>query len=141
MTDLHTSRPTAPAAADRPALPLFDVVDEAFVAHYAEHGFALLAGPLTPEQVAAINADALRLCRGDYGDIGYGWSGDGENVPVADLSDEEVLRRYLCIHYPHKVSPPALEALTVPRVVDALVSVIGPNVKAMQSMLFVKSEG
>ncbi|GAA1849981.1 phytanoyl-CoA dioxygenase family protein [Microlunatus capsulatus] len=141
MTDLLTSRPTAPAAADRPALPLFDVVDEAFVAHYAEHGFALLAGALTPEQVAAINADALRLCRGDYGDIGYGWSGDGENVPVADLSDEEVLRRYLCIHYPHKVSPPALEALTVPRVVDALVSVIGPNVKAMQSMLFVKSEG
>jgi ectoine hydroxylase-related dioxygenase (phytanoyl-CoA dioxygenase family) len=35
----------------------------------------------------------------------------------------------------------ALRALTNPRIVDALVSVIGPNVKAMQSMLFIKSEG
>ena len=142
MTDLLTSRPAvAPTSGDRPALPLFDVVDEAFVAHYAEHGFALLAGALTAEEVAAVNADALRLCRGDYGDIGYGWGGEEPVEPAAELSDEEVLRRYLCIHYPHKVSPPALEALRVPRVVDALVAVIGPNVKAMQSMLFVKSEG
>jgi len=126
-------------------LRLFDVADEEFVAHFAEHGFALLAQALSAEEVAAVNADALRLCRGDYGDIGYGWSSQAEEGGVRDrdeaLSDEEMLRRYLCIHYPHKVSPPALEALKHPRVVDALVSVIGPNVKAMQSMLFIKSEG
>jgi phytanoyl-CoA hydroxylase len=57
------------------------------------------------------------------------------------LSDEDLLRRYLCIHHPHKMSAPARAALTAPRVVDALVRVIGPNVKAMQSMLFIKSEG
>ncbi|WP_083283266.1 phytanoyl-CoA dioxygenase family protein [Humibacillus sp. DSM 29435] len=57
------------------------------------------------------------------------------------MSDEQVLRRYLCIHYPHKVSPVAKGALTAPRIVEALTSVIGPNVKAMQSMLFIKSEG
>ncbi len=136
MTDLLPSR----TATGGPALPLFVTADEAFVAHYAEHGFALLAQALTPDEVAAVNADALRLCRGDYGDIGYGWSGQAVE-PADALSDEEMLRRYLCIHYPHKVSPPALAALQTPRVVDALVSVIGPNVKAMQSMLFVKSEG
>jgi ectoine hydroxylase-related dioxygenase (phytanoyl-CoA dioxygenase family) len=52
-----------------------------------------------------------------------------------------LLRRYLCIHYPHKVSDAARAALTSPRIVGALVDIIGPNVKAMQSMLFIKSEG
>jgi phytanoyl-CoA hydroxylase len=94
--------------------------------------------------VAAVNTEALRLCRGDYGDVRYGWSDKPEDAagePGESLSDEEVLRRYLCIHYPHKVSQPAREALEHPRIVDALVKVIGPNVKAMQSMLFIKSEG
>ena len=52
-----------------------------------------------------------------------------------------MLRRYICIHHPHKVSGTARAALAAPRVVDALVRVVGPNVKAMQSMLFIKSEG
>jgi phytanoyl-CoA hydroxylase len=144
MTDLLTSRPTSTTPA---GLRLFDVVDEELVAHYAEHGFALLASALSPGEVAAVNADAVRLCRGDYGDIGYGWRdstaepGEDELAPESVLGDEEVLRRYLCIHYPHKVSPPARDALAAPRIVDALTAVIGPNVKAMQSMLFVKSEG
>jgi phytanoyl-CoA hydroxylase len=134
MSDLLTPR----AGTGGTALPLFDDADEAFAAHYAEHGFALLANALSREEVAALNADALRLCRGDYGEIG-GAAGRGR--PAADLTDEEVLRSYLCIHHPHKVSPAARAALSAPRIVDALVAVIGPNVKAMQSMLFVKSEG
>jgi phytanoyl-CoA hydroxylase len=52
-----------------------------------------------------------------------------------------MLRRYLCIHFPHKVSTAAREAVTNPRIVEGLTAVIGPNVKAMQSMLFIKSEG
>ncbi|WP_375425173.1 phytanoyl-CoA dioxygenase family protein [uncultured Friedmanniella sp.] len=141
MTDLLTPRTTSTTPA---GLRLFDVVDEEFVAHYAEHGFALLAGALTPDEVDAVNADALRLCRGDYGDLSYGWPTDQSEAVTdapADLSDEDVLRRYLCVHYPHKVSPPARAALEAPRVVDALTAVVGPNVKAMQSMLFIKSEG
>jgi phytanoyl-CoA hydroxylase len=141
MSALLTTGAARPAA---PALRLFDVADDDFAQHYAENGFALLAGALTAEEVEAVNADALRLCRGDYGDIGYGWASqesDGPEPLVPDLSDEELLRRYLCIHYPHKVSPPARDAMAHPRVVEALVRVIGPNVKAMQSMLFIKSEG
>jgi phytanoyl-CoA hydroxylase len=135
MTDLLTPGPSM----SRTPLPLFDAADEAFAAHYAEHGFALLTDALTGEEVAALNADALRLCRGDYGEIG---GGIAERVdPAADLTDEQVLRRYLCIHFPHKASPAARAALLAPRIVEALVAVIGPNVKAMQSMLFIKSEG
>lgn len=139
MTTLLSSRPPSPATTAA-GLRLFDRADEEFARHYAEHGFGLLANALSAAEVAEINADALRLCRGDYGDIGYGWSGDGP-PPSSGTSDEDLLRRYLCIHYPHKVSPPARAALANPRVVEAMTRVIGPNVKAMQSMLFIKSEG
>ena len=128
-------------------LRFFDVADDEFVQHYRTHGFALLANALSAEEVASINDDALRLCRGDYGEIAYGdptdgWSGSRRDSRAeADLSDEDLLRRYICIHHPHKVSGIARAALAAPRVVDALVRVVGPNVKAMQSMLFIKSEG
>lgn len=137
--------PTRPPSATPEGLPIFEVADDQFARSYVEHGFALLADALSPEEVRAVNTDVLRLCRGDYGDIGYGWDPEGEDDRSVDrnqgLTDSELLRRYLCIHYPHKVSPPARDALSAPRIVDALVRVVGPNVKAMQSMLFVKSEG
>jgi Phytanoyl-CoA dioxygenase (PhyH) len=42
---------------------------------------------------------------------------------------------------PHKLSELIYGMLAHPVVVDALTQLIGPNVKAMQSMLFIKSEG
>jgi ectoine hydroxylase-related dioxygenase (phytanoyl-CoA dioxygenase family) len=120
-------------AANAPTV--FTTVGPDFVEHYREQGFALLGGALTPSEVGEVNAEAERLCRGDYGEIGTA-------APVrGDESTEELMRRFLCIHYPHKVSAVALAALTNPRIVSALTGVIGPNVKAMQSMLFIKSEG
>ncbi len=134
---------TAVSTRTTPTLPLFDAAGPELAAHFAEHGFALLRDALSPAEVAEINAEALRICRGDYGDITYGYaeSPDATPAPAADLSDEEMLRQFLCIHYPHKLSAAAERALHTPKIVDALVSVIGPNVKAMQSMLFIKSEG
>jgi phytanoyl-CoA hydroxylase len=132
---------TTTAAAD---LLVFAEPDWEFARHYDDLGFALLAGALAPAEVGAVNDDALRLCHGDYGPIEYGHPAPG-GVPAIDVdlggTDEEVLRRYLCIHHPHKVSPAAYAALTHPRIVRGLTAVIGPNVKAMQSMLFIKSEG
>ena len=124
----------------------FKHVGAEFTDHYLEFGFALLANALAPDELAAVNTDALKLCRGDFGTIQYGSSGvEGESEKPADLTcpgtDDEMLRRYLCIHFPHKVSPAARMALMNPRIVEGLTAVIGPNVKAMQSMLFIKSEG
>ncbi|GAA3712494.1 phytanoyl-CoA dioxygenase family protein [Microlunatus aurantiacus] len=134
---------TAVSTRPSPELTFFDAAGPELAAHFAENGFALLRDALSPGEVAEINDEALRICRGDYGDITYGYS-EGQDPgtgPAAALSDEEMLRQYLCIHYPHKLSAAAERALHTPRIVDALVSVIGPNVKAMQSMLFIKSEG
>jgi len=117
------------------AVRIHDRVSDDLVAQFARDGYAVLGGALAPEQVSALHEEALRLCRGEVAEV--------ENAPTAgsDESDDDVLRRFLCIHYPHKVSPVALEALHAPTVVDVLTRVIGPNVKAMQSMLFIKSEG
>jgi ectoine hydroxylase-related dioxygenase (phytanoyl-CoA dioxygenase family) len=58
-----------------------------------------------------------------------------------DDSAADVFRRYLCIHFPHKVSPLVLATMAHPEIVPVLGAVIGPDVKAMQSMLFIKADG
>jgi phytanoyl-CoA hydroxylase len=107
----------------------------AFVEQFQRDGYAILPDALTPGEVAEINAETVRLCRGDLGAVG------GEFEADQTGPDEEVLRRYLCIHQPHKVSDVFLKALAQPRIVEALTEVIGPDVKSMQSMIFMKSEG
>ncbi len=110
-----------------------DVTDE-LATQMRQDGFAVLRDAITPEEVSALHGEAVRLCRGELAEI--------DHAPVVgDESDDELMRRFLCIHYPHKVSEVARRALHAPRVVDALTRIIGPNVKAMQSMLFIKSEG
>ncbi len=98
-------------------------------------GFAILEDAFSPAEVAELNADAARLCRGELGQI--------SNAPEAldGESDEDIMRRYLCIHFPHKFSEVALRAMSNAAIVAALNAVIGPDVKAMQSMLFIKAEG
>jgi ectoine hydroxylase-related dioxygenase (phytanoyl-CoA dioxygenase family) len=122
-------------AASQPAVVVHDTVSEALIEQVRDDGYGVLLGALTPDEVAEINAEAVRLCRGELGEIGRA------QAAAAGDSDADVLRRYLCIHHPHKLSAVIRRALSHRRVVDVLTRVIGPNVKAMQSMLFIKSEG
>ncbi len=108
------------------------------VASFRTHGFVVLDAALSGIEVAAVNDEAVRLCRGELGEVA---GVDRTGPDQAPAGDEDVLRRFLCIHQPHKVSPVVASMLGQPRIVDVLTAVIGPNVKAMQSMLFVKSEG
>jgi phytanoyl-CoA hydroxylase len=98
-------------------------------------GYLVLAGALSAGEVQALRDEAVRICRGELGAV------DGVEPTAADEPDEQVVRRYLCIHFPHKLSERMRGTLAHPVVVDALRQRIGPNVKAMQSMLFIKSEG
>jgi hypothetical protein len=140
--------PQDTALARTTELPVFGSAGPELARSYEENGFALLRDALSPEQVAEINAEALRLCRSDVVGPEEPAAG-GPAGPVAaplpplppDATDADVLRRYLCIHYPHKISDAARRAMSLPGIVDTLTTVIGPNVKAMQSMLFIKSEG
>ena len=132
MTITTTSVPSTSA---QRSVVLHDTVSDAMIAQVREDGYAVLRDALTSEEVAEINAEAVRLCRGELGDIRRSDSGH------PDESDDEVLRRHLCIHHPHKISGLLAGTLAHPRIVEVLTRVIGPNVKAMQSMLFIKSEG
>lgn len=104
-------------------------------AFYRDNGFLVVEGALSPDEVEALRAETLALCRGERGEI----RGAPETRPGD--TDEEVLARVLCIHFPHKVSPSMTEAVCHPAAIEVLQLAIGPNVKCMQSMLFVKAAG
>ncbi len=102
---------------------------------YAEQGFALLPGLIPPEEVAELRREVLGIFRGERGAV------DGIVPLEASLPEPEVLRSYNAIHFPHKLSPLVRRTMGHPRLVEVLTQVIGPNVKCMQSMLFVKGPG
>lgn len=95
--------------------------------HYAEHGYLVVENVLSPDEVAALNAEAARICR-DHG---------AALRPDGDVRFEDVL----CLHFPHKLSPLMRDAMAHPGIVAVLTALLGPNVKAMQSMFFVKNAG
>lgn len=98
-------------------------------------GYVVIPDALTPSELSELRAEATAICRGERGEIpGVDPANDGD-------TDDDVLRRYLCIHFPHKISPVMHKYLAQSAVVDALTAIIGPDVKAMQSMLFIKSSG
>ena len=111
------------------------LVSDADVQSYREQGFLVVPGLVSPEEVEVLRADALRVCRGEYPHPNL------EPMP-AGLTDHEVLRGFLCIHQPHKISPVMLDhGVRHPGLAGALSRLIGPDVKCMQSMLFVKPPG
>jgi phytanoyl-CoA hydroxylase len=106
------------------------------LARYRRDGFDLIEDFLSAEELGVLRAETTRICRDEFvQSVSAGNASDGA-VP-----DAEVLRQFLCIHFPHKLSPVMAELVSHPRTVANLVEVIGPDVKAMQSMLFIKSEG
>ena len=126
-----TLSPTQAIADPRPHVPLMP--DAA--AYFREQGFLIVPNALSPAELAELRDEATSVCRGDRGDI----RGLEPNEP--DDSDDDILRRYLCIHFPHKISDTMFKYLSHPAIVDVLTKVIGPNVKCMQSMLFIKASG
>jgi ectoine hydroxylase-related dioxygenase (phytanoyl-CoA dioxygenase family) len=109
--------------------------------HYRENGFVVLADGLSPAEVDALNDETARICRGERGDIPGRLNTPGVMPAPPDARDEDVMRQYLCIHFPHKLSKAMHASLAQPNIVSLLTRAIGPNVKCMQSMLFIKASG
>ncbi len=109
--------------------------DEDLAAQFARDGYAILPAALSAADADELRAETVAICRGQRGAIG------GMQAGADDEPDDAVIRRYACIHFPHKISPVMHQTLAHPAIVSALTRVIGPDVKAMQSMLFTKGEG
>lgn len=104
-------------------------------AFYAANGYLVLEGGFSSAEIEALKRETTLICRGDRGEL--------PDHPKADPaeSNDSVLSRLLCVHFPHKCSAVMLSAIHNPPTVQALTTIIGPNVKCMQSMLFIKSSG
>lgn len=112
-----------------------EITDE-MAAFYHEQGYLIVENALSPAELAELRAETTAICRGDRGtDI------RNYEPPPAGATDADVLQRYLCIHFPHKLSDIMLKYLAHQTIVDVSTKVIGPDVKCMQSMLFIKSAG
>jgi len=102
---------------------------------FHQHGYLVVERALRADEIDALTTEAAAICRGDRGGV-------RGIVPAAPGEpDVEVMRRYLCIHFPHKISQVMHQSLAHPAIVDILTTVIGPDVKCMQSMLFIKASG
>jgi len=102
---------------------------------YEENGYLVLENALTSEEIDEILSETVSICRGKRGEV--------IGLPSHDPAetDNEVIARTLCIHFPHKISDVMLKYMKHPAIVDVLTGIVGPAVKSMQSMLFIKSAG
>ena len=70
-------------------------------------------------------------------------SGERGRVRGMDALDrtQPLLPPFLALHFPHKMSGAMLALVRHPAITAELTPVIGPDVKCMQSMMFVKRTG
>lgn len=103
-------------------------------AFYDQNGYAIAPALLHPEEIAALRRETIDIFRGKRGSVeGF--------LDTGDLEDAALLSNYVAIHFPHKLSALLRDQLAHPAVVQVLQGLIGPNIKCMQSMLFVKGPG
>ena len=120
-----------PVAVNRPdRYPL--TVDE--YVQYRSQGFLVVRGLVTGGEVEALLAHAMDLYEGRVNPEGV--------APLpSDASSEERSRRMTRVHMLHRVDAMSERFLLHPRVLDVLEGLIGPDVLALQTMLFFNPPG
>ena len=101
---------------------------------YSNNGYVIIENALPQQLVDDLCNEAAEVCLGQRGEI----AGAGE---LEGLDDASLLQKIIAIHFPHKLSGSLRDMLSHPIVIDTLTQIIGPNVKCMQSMFFVKHAG
>jgi|SRR5215204_1070965 len=105
------------------------------IGFYAQYGYLVAPGLLTSQEIEDLKKETTAIFRGERGYV-EGMLEVGENE-----TDADVLKKYVAIHFPHKISASIHASLSHKKIVDVLVNIVSPNVKCMQSMLFVKGPG
>jgi phytanoyl-CoA hydroxylase len=101
---------------------------------YRSDGFVAVPGLLSDAEIGALRAEIVAIARGRRGPVA------GTTVPDG-LSDEDVIGNILALHMPHKISRLMRETMSHPRIVEIVKALVSPNLKSMQTMLFVKKAG
>lgn len=108
------------------------LVSQEEVAELRQHTEDLMQGKLPQQQSQMQKRDV----KGDTG-----LTGQGLEAPPEDLSPQEKAQYFLRIHMLHRRLELHERYLLHPRVLDVLEVLIGPDVMAMQTMLFLKPPG
>ncbi len=114
---------------------VYPKISEQDVKFFQENGYLIVEGAMSAAEIDDLRQETVAICRGERGELNRGYT----HTP--DETDDEVIQKYLCIHFPHKTSSIMHNYLAHPVIVDTLTHIIGPNVKCMQSMLFIKAAG
>lgn len=105
------------------------------IAFYQAQGYLIAPGLLSFRETQDLKKETAAIFKGQRGEI--------EGLLPVDLNeaDQDVLKKYVAIHFPHKISPLIHNSLFNLNIVAILKCIVGPNLKCMQSMLFVKAPG
>ena len=102
--------------------------------NYRDQGYLIIENGLSQQVVDDLCNEAAEVCLGKRGEIAG--AEEFEGLDVAAL-----LKKIIAIHFPHKLSGGLRDMLFNQVITDTLTQIIGPNVKCMQSMFFVKHAG
>ncbi|WP_254560020.1 phytanoyl-CoA dioxygenase family protein [Dyadobacter diqingensis] len=110
-------------------------ITEENIRFYHEYGYLVARGLFDPAEIEELKRDTAKIFRGEYGHT------EGMLPAIENESDVDVLKKYVAIHFPHKISPVIKNYLFHQAVTEVLTKIVSPNLKCMQSMLFVKGPG
>ena len=102
--------------------------------HFEEYGYCVVEDAFDARDVDAMCREAIDVCLGNRGFISR--SAGAECRTVGDVNNNVI-----AVHFPHKVSNLFRNYLSHESITPVLTEIIGPNVKCMQSMIFMKSRG
>ena len=105
------------------------------IAFYKQLGYLVAPNLLSVNEIAELKKETAAIFRGERGNV------EGMLPVEAHESDADILKKYVAIHFPHKISSVIHNYLSHQKIVSVLTNIISPNVKCMQSMLFVKGPG
>ena len=117
------------------------VIDDAQVRSYLDDGYLVVPDLVNTDERDELKAEVVKLARGDY-------PADNLDPMPPGATDAEALKRVLCIHQPHFVSPVIHKYVKHPKICGVLSQITAAHVpswdgsvKCMQSMYFVKPPG
>ena len=102
---------------------------------YKKQGYLVAPGLLSTDEVVKIARETLAICSGKRGEV------EGLEPPASGAEGEAVMARYAAIHFPHKISAVLKDIAAHRSISRILENIVSPNVKCMQTMLFMKAPG
>uniref|UniRef100_A0A7S2HMX0 Phytanoyl-CoA dioxygenase n=1 Tax=Helicotheca tamesis TaxID=374047 RepID=A0A7S2HMX0_9STRA len=101
---------------------------------YKDQGYLIAPDVLESSEVDKLNQEVIAIGTGKLGN--FEGLADAEN-----LSDEEIIKKYAAIHFPHKISGLMKEYAGHQYISEILSGIVSPNVKCLQTMYFIKAPG